>query len=95
MEAKFVIMNNVPKVIEWLKKMGYDGEIPETLNQYIFIKVNCSKFLSSFFRICMNSTSIIWDQLIQNTKPRQEVDTIRKNVIINRLKMRTLNQQVC
>lgn len=31
-------MNNIPKTIEWLTKMGYDGEIPETLNQYVIFK---------------------------------------------------------
>lgn len=43
--------------------------------------------------VCNSSTSYIWDQLVANTKPREDVEFMRRNIIINRLKLKPLNNQ--
>nr|XP_023029605.1 uncharacterized protein LOC111517630 [Leptinotarsa decemlineata] len=64
------------EIINWLRKMGYDGEIPETLGN-----------------LSNNSTSFIWDQLLENAKPRQQVADIRNNILIHRLNSKPLDKQ--
>ncbi|XP_018576272.1 uncharacterized protein LOC108914847 [Anoplophora glabripennis] len=70
-------MENHVDLIKWFKMMGYDYHIPE----------------EQLVNICNKSTSFIWHELMQNTKPKQEVDNLRNNVIINRLRSTTLNKQ--
>ncbi|CAG9820376.1 unnamed protein product [Phaedon cochleariae] len=69
-------MDRHSELIIWLRKMGYDGEIPESLNN-----------------IHNNSTSFLWEQLIQNARPRQEVQHVRDNIIVHRLKSKPINKQ--
>ncbi|XP_060520841.1 uncharacterized protein LOC132698661 [Cylas formicarius] len=61
---------------KWLRKMGYNGEIPNGL-----------------ISVCNNSTYFIWEQLLQNVKPKQEVEHIRRNIVLNRLQQKSLDRQ--
>ncbi|KAJ8978969.1 hypothetical protein NQ317_001441 [Molorchus minor] len=69
-------MDKHQQIIDWLRLMGFDSEIPESLSS-----------------ICNHSTAFIWDQLMQNGKPKHEVDSLRNNIIIRRLKTQPLNKQ--
>ncbi|CAG9769018.1 unnamed protein product [Ceutorhynchus assimilis] len=47
----------------------------------------------NLFAICNNSTKSIWKQLMKNVHPKQEIETIRRNIILNRLIAKSLNKQ--
>lgn len=40
---------------------------------------------SSFYSMITPATAHIWMQLIKNVRPKQEIELIRKNILINRL----------
>ncbi|KAJ3653192.1 hypothetical protein Zmor_012456 [Zophobas morio] len=48
---------------------------------------------ASLPKICNPSTAFIWEQLISNVRHRQEVDHIKKTVIVNRLSKKPLEEQ--
>lgn len=48
-------------------------------------------FPENFDKICNNSTSFIWEQLIHNVRSKIEVDNIRNNILVHNLKQKGLN----
>ncbi|XP_066245937.1 putative leucine-rich repeat-containing protein DDB_G0290503 [Euwallacea similis] len=63
-------------LVRWVRKMGYNGSIPENLS--------C---------ICNNSTRLLWEDLMQNCCPKQEVERIRRDIILHRLNSKSLDEQ--
>ncbi|XP_025829950.1 uncharacterized protein LOC112904303 [Agrilus planipennis] len=62
-------METCQNIEDWMKKMGYDGEMPTSLKPF-----------------CNPATQFIWQQIIDKVKPKQEIEFMRRNIIINRLK---------
>ncbi|KAH1014574.1 hypothetical protein HUJ05_012427 [Dendroctonus ponderosae] len=83
-------LSNLPSV---LKKNSKIMEVFEDIAKWLKDMGYDGRVPANLLSICNQQTSHIWKQLIASVRPREEAETVKLNVIRNRLKIKPIDQQ--